>query len=149
MKGLPLAYSKDMQEDKVPTFEAFDALELSLLAMTGMVDDLEPEAHRMAAAAGAGYSTATDLADWLVRETGLPFRDAHHVTGAAVKRAEELKLDLADLPLDELVALNPNITAKVYEVLTPEASVASRVSYGGTAPSEVEKQIARWKEALA
>jgi argininosuccinate lyase len=149
MKGLPLAYGKDMQEDKVPTFEAFDALELSLLAMTGMIDDLEPEAERMAAAAGAGYSTATDLADWLVRETGLPFRDAHHVTGAAVKRAEELKLDLADLPLEELVALNPHITAKVYEVLTPQASVASRVSYGGTAPSEVKKQIARWKETLA
>ena len=149
MKGLPLAYGKDMQEDKVPTFEAFDALELSLLAMTGMIDDLEPEADRMAAAAGAGYSTATDLADWLVRETGLPFRDAHHVTGAAVKRAEELKLDLAELPLEELVALDPHITAKVYEVLTPQASVASRVSFGGTAPSEVKKQIARWKETLA
>ena len=149
MKGLPLAYGKDMQEDKVPTFEAFDALELSLLAMTGMIDDLEPEAHRMAAAAGAGYSTATDLADWLVRETGLPFRDAHHVTGAAVKRAEELGLDLADLPLAELTALNPAITDKVYDVLTPAASVASRTSYGGTAPAQVLKQIARWKEQLA
>ncbi len=149
MKGLPLAYGKDMQEDKVPTFEAFDALDLSLLAMTGMIDDLEPDTERMAAAAGAGYSTATDLADWLVRETGLPFRDAHHVTGAAVKRAEQLGLDLADLPLAELVALNPAITAKVYDVLTPAASVASRMSYGGTAPAQVLKQVARWKEALA
>jgi argininosuccinate lyase len=148
MKGLPLAYGKDMQEDKAPTFEAFDSLELSLLAMTGMIDDLEPVAERMAAAAGAGYSTATDLADWLVRETGLPFRDAHHVTGAAVKRAEDLGLDLADLPLAELTALNPGITDKVYDVLTPAASVASRMSYGGTAPAQVLKQIARWKELL-
>jgi argininosuccinate lyase len=149
MKGLPLAYGKDMQEDKVPTFEAFDALELSLLAMTGMVDDMEPDVARMAAAAGAGYSTATDLADWLVRETGLPFRDAHHVTGAAVKRAEELGVDLAELPLAELTRLNPNITERVYEVLTPEASTRSRMSYGGTAPDQVKKQIARWKELLA
>src|SRR5215217_3894821 len=98
MKGLPLAYSKDMQEDKVPTFEAFDALELSLLAMAGMVRDLEPNVERMGAAAGAGFSTATDLADWLVRKLDLPFRDAHHVTGAAVKRAEQLGVDLSDLP---------------------------------------------------
>ncbi|MET0339127.1 MAG: argininosuccinate lyase [Caulobacter sp.] len=149
MKGLPLAYSKDMQEDKVPTFEAFDALELSLLAMAGMVSDLTPNQERMAAAAGAGFSTATDLADWLVRELGLPFRDAHHVTGAAVKRCEELACDLPDLPLAELQTLNAGINEGVYSVLTPAASVASRVSYGGTAPTQVRAQIARWKEILA
>ncbi|MDO9222825.1 MAG: lyase family protein, partial [Caulobacter sp.] len=148
MKGLPLAYSKDMQEDKVPTFEAFDSLELSLLAMAGMVADLEPNRERMAAAAGAGYSTATDLADWLVRELDLPFRDAHHVTGAAVKRAEQLGVDLADLPLSELRALNPGIGADVFKVLTPAASAASRVSYGGTAPAQVRAQIKRWRDSL-
>jgi argininosuccinate lyase len=148
MKGLPLAYSKDMQEDKVPTFEAFDALELSLRAMAGMVADLEPEAGRMAAAAGAGFSTATDLADWLVRELNLPFRDAHHVTGAAVKRAETLGCELPDLPLSELQALEPRITDQIYQVLTPAQSVASRKSYGGTAPDQVRAQIQRWKEIL-
>ena len=148
MKGLPLAYSKDMQEDKVPTFEAFDALELALLAMTGMVRDLEPNTARMAAAAGAGFSTATDLADWLVRELDLPFRDAHHVTGAAVKRAEQLGVDLADLPLTELQALNQGISADVFKVLTPAASAASRVSWGGTAPDQVRAQVARWKDSL-
>ena len=148
MKGLPLTYSKDMQEDKVVTFDAFDALELSLSAMAGMVDDLQPDAARMAAAAGAGYTTATDLADWLVRELGLPFRDAHHVTGAAVRRAETLGCDLPALPLAELQGLEPRITAGVYGVLTPEASVASRTSYGGTAPDQVRAQVARWKEIL-
>ncbi len=149
MKGLPLTYSKDMQEDKVPTFEAFDSLELALLAMAGMVTDLEPNTERMAAAAGSGYSTATDLADWLVRELNLPFRQAHHLTGAAVKRAEQLGLDLPDLSLDELKALDPRITDGVYSVLTPAASAASRQSYGGTAPDQVRRQIARWKEVLA
>jgi argininosuccinate lyase len=149
MKGLPLTYSKDMQEDKVPTFEAFDALELSLLAMTGMVADLQPNVENLAKAAGAGFSTATDLADWLVRELGTPFRDAHHVTGSAVKRAEELGCDLASLPLSELQRLEPRITEGVYAVLTPEASVASRRSYGGTAPDQVRAQIERWKELLA
>jgi argininosuccinate lyase len=148
MKGLPLTYSKDMQEDKVPTFEAFDALELSLAAMAGMVADLEPVAERMAAAAGAGFSTATDLADWLVRTLDMPFREAHHVTGAAVKAAETRGCGLADLPLSELQALEPRITAGVFEVLTPEASVASRKSYGGAAPEQVRAQIARWKEML-
>jgi argininosuccinate lyase len=148
MKGLPLTYSKDMQEDKVPTFEAFDALELSLRAMAGMVADLEPNKDRMATAAGAGFSTATDLADWLVRNLGLPFRDAHHITGAAVKRAEQLGCDLAGLPLAELQALEPGITAGVYDVLSPAASVASRMSYGGTAPDQVRGQIQRWKEIL-
>jgi argininosuccinate lyase len=149
MKGLPMTYSKDMQEDKVPTFEAFDALELSLAAMAGMVADLEPDTKRMAAAAGAGFSTATDLADWLVRELGMPFRDAHHVTGAAVKRAEQLGCDLPGLPLAELQALDPRITEGVYQVLTPAASAASRTSYGGTAPEQVRLQIKRWKDILA
>ncbi|CAN7617078.1 argininosuccinate lyase [Phenylobacterium sp. LjRoot225] len=148
MKGLPLAYSKDMQEDKVPTFEAFDALELSLRAMAGMVADLAPNTERMAAAAGAGFSTATDLADWLVRELNLPFRDAHHVTGAAVKRAETLGCDLPGLPIAELQALESRIDDRIYEVLTPEASVASRKSYGGTSPDQVRAQITRWKEIL-
>ena len=148
MKGLPLTYSKDMQEDQVPTFEAFDALELSLAAMAGMIADLEPVAERMAAAAGAGFSTATDLADWLVRTLDMPFRDAHHVTGAAVKMAESLGCDLPGLPLAELQAIEPRITAAVYEVLTPEASAASRKSYGGTSPEQVRAQIVRWKEML-
>ncbi len=148
MKGLPLAYSKDMQEDKVPTFEAFDALELCLAAGAGMVADLVPDLARMAEAAGGGFSTATDLADWLVREAGTPFREAHHVTGAACRRADQLGCDLPDLPLSELQALSPAITADVYAVLTPERSVASRTSYGGTSPSEVRKQVERWKEQL-
>jgi argininosuccinate lyase len=148
MKGLPLTYSKDMQEDKVPTFEAFDALELSLLAMAGMVTDMQPNVENMKTAAGAGFSTATDLADWLVRTLDLPFRDAHHVTGAAVKRAEQLGCGLSDLPLDELQKLDARISEAVYGVLTPEASVASRVSYGGTAPDQVRAQIRRWKEIL-
>ena len=149
MKGLPLTYSKDMQEDKVPTFEAFDALDLSLAAMAGMVADMQPVVETMAKAAGAGYSTATDLADWLVRELDLPFRDAHHITGAAVRRAEQLGCDLPGLPIDELQALDPRITGGVYQVLTPAASVASRTSHGGTAPDQVRAQIKRWKEVLA
>ena len=149
MKGLPLTYSKDMQEDKVPTFEAFDALELSLRAMTGMVADLQPVVETMELAAGAGFSTATDLADWLVRTLDLPFRDAHHITGAAVKRAEQLGCDLPSMPLSDLQALEPRITDDVFKVLTPQASVASRMSYGGTAPDQVRAQIQRWKEILA
>ena len=149
MKGLPLTYSKDMQEDKVPTFEAFDALELSLAAMAGMVADLEPYRARMAAAAGAGYSTATDLADWLVRTLNLPFRDAHHITGAAVKRAEQLGVGLPELPIADLQALDARITPAIFDVLSPEASVASRTSYGGTAPDQVRAQIKRWKDILA
>jgi argininosuccinate lyase len=149
MKGLPLAYSKDMQEDKQPVFEAFDSLSLALAAMAGMVLDLEPDTERMAAAAGAGYSTATDLADWLVRTLNLPFRQAHHITGAAVKRAELLGVDLSSLPLHELQTLEPGITDDVYAVLTPAASVASRTSYGGAAPAQVRAQIQRWKERLS
>ena len=148
MKGLPLAYGKDMQEDKEPTFEAFDALELSLKAMAGMVADLKPNRQRMADAAGAGFSTATDLADWLVRKLDLPFREAHHVAGAAVKRAETLGVDLDGLPAEEFARLEPRITADVYEVLTAKASAASRSSYGGTAPDQVRARIAQWKERL-
>jgi argininosuccinate lyase len=149
MKGLPLAYSKDMQEDKPPVFEAMDALDLALTAMTAMVAALRPNTARMAEAAGWGYSTATDLADWLVREAGLPFRQAHHVTGAAVKRAESLGVDLGQLPLAELQALHAGVTEEVYKVLTPEASCASRQSFGGTAPEQVRARIADWKARLA
>ncbi|MEO8812994.1 MAG: argininosuccinate lyase [Caulobacteraceae bacterium] len=148
MKGLPLAYGKDMQEDKVPTFEAFDALALALAAMTAMVADMTPQVARMAGAAGAGHATATDLADWLVRRLGIPFRRAHRITGAIVKRASALGVELADLPLAELQAIEPGIAADVADVLTPTASAASRVSYGGTAPAQVRDQIARWKESL-
>ena len=146
MKGLPLAYSKDMQEDKPPVFEAFDALDLALRAMTGMVRDLAANTDRMRAAAGAGFSTATDLADWLVRNLNIPFRDAHHITGAAVKLAEQKGVDLAQLPLADLQNLEARITDDVYKVLTPEASAASRQSYGGAAPDQVRLQIQRWKD---
>lgn len=145
MKGLPLAYSKDMQEDKEQVFDAAESLELSLAAMTGMIGDLEVRADKMKAAAGSGYSTATDLADWLVREAGLPFRDAHHVTGRAVAMAEEKSCDLAELSLEDLQSIHSAITADIYNVLTVEASVASRKSYGGTAPDEVRKQIKWWR----
>jgi argininosuccinate lyase len=148
MKGLPLAYSKDMQEDKSPVFEAFDALDLALAAMTGMVLDLTVHEGRMAQAAGDGYATATDLADWLVRVLKTPFRQAHHIAGQAVKRAEALGVDLDRLPLAELTRLEPRITAQVFEVLSPEASAASRTSYGGTAPDQVRAQVERWKELL-
>lgn len=145
MKGLPLAYSKDMQEDKEQVFDSAESLELAIAAMTGMVRDMTIRADRMKAAAGSGYSTATDLADWLVREAGLPFRDAHHVTGHAVALAEKKGCELWELTLEELQALNPAITEKIFDVLTVEASVASRQSFGGTAPNEVRKQIAWWR----
>ncbi|CAN7528047.1 argininosuccinate lyase [Rhizobium sp. LjRoot98] len=145
MKGLPLAYSKDMQEDKEQVFDSAESLELAIAAMTGMVRDMTIRADRMKAAAGSGYSTATDLADWLVREAGLPFRDAHHVTGRAVALAEQKACELAELSLEDLQTIHPDITDKVFGVLTVEASVASRTSFGGTAPSEVRKQIAWWR----
>jgi len=148
MKGLPLAYSKDMQEDKEQVFDAADALMLALAAMTGMVSDLTPRAEAMRAAAGAGFSTATDLADWLVRELGLPFREAHHVTGALVKAAEERGVDLADLDLATMQAAHPGIGEAVRAVLGVDNSVASRTSYGGTAPVRVREQAARWRAAL-
>jgi argininosuccinate lyase len=149
MKGLPLAYSKDMQEDKATTFEAFDALDLSLQAMTGMISTMTPNVERMRASAASGFSTATDLADWLVRTLNIPFREAHHITGAAVKAAEQAGVALPDLPLATLQGIEPRITQDVFAVLTVEASVASRQSYGGTAPVRVREQIAAWKERLS
>jgi argininosuccinate lyase len=148
MKGLPLAYSKDMQEDKEQVFDAVDALMLALAAMTGMVADLAPQPERLRAAAGAGFSTATDLADWLVRRLGLPFRTAHHVTGALVRRAEARGVDLAELSLAEMQAEHAGILPEVYEVLGVDNSVASRASYGGTAPERVRAEVRRWREAL-
>lgn len=148
MKGLPLAYSKDMQEDKEQVFDAAESLELSIAAMTGMIGDMTVNTASMRKAAGSGFSTATDLADWLVRELGLPFRDAHHVTGAAVAAAEKKGVDLSGLSLDELKAIHPDINDGVYAVLTVDASVASRKSYGGTAPDQVRFQIAEWKKRV-
>ena len=146
MKGLPLAYQKDMQEDKLPVFEAADALELCLAACEGMVRDMRPQVERLRQAAARGYSTATDLADWLVRALGMPFRQAHHATGAIVKRAETLGLTLAELPLGELQAIEPAITNSVYDVLDIDRSVASRNSYGGTAPERVRAAVAAARE---
>jgi argininosuccinate lyase len=148
MKGLPLAYSKDMQEDKEPLFDALDTLGLVISAMTGMVDDLTADTEAMRAAAAGGYSTATDLADWLVRELGLPFREAHHITGQIVARAEAGNIALADVPLADMQEIEPRITDQVFSVLSVEASAASRISFGGTAPSEVRKQIDWWKKTL-
>jgi len=142
VKGLPVAYAKDLQEDKAPVFEAADTLELALAATAGMVLDLEVDASAMRRVAASGFSTATDLADWLVRVLGLPFREAHHVTGALVKRAEALGKDLADLPLAEMRQLEPRITQGVYDVLTVENSVKSRTSFGGTAPENVRAAAA-------
>jgi len=149
MKGLPLAYGKDMQEDKEPVFDAAETWALSLAAMAGMVRDLRPDTERMRRFAGSGFATATDLADWLVRVLRLPFREAHHVTGRLVAMAEAKGVDLAGLSLDEMRAVQPAITEDVFGVLTVDASVASRGSYGGTAPANVAAQAARWLEALA
>jgi argininosuccinate lyase len=148
MKGLPLAYSKDMQEDKEATFDAIASLRLALLAMTGMVGDLEPVEETMRAAAGRGYSTATDLADWLVRELKMPFRDAHHVTGAIVKAAEDKGLELENVPLAVMQAIEPRISNGVYSVLSVENSVKSRKSYGGTSPQNVAKMARAWARRL-
>ncbi len=143
MKGLPLAYSKDMQDDKPPVFEAHDLVGLCLAAMTGMVESATFRTDRMRAVADAGFATATDLADWLVREAGLPFREAHHVTGRVVARAEALGCKLAAMPIEELTAIDARITPAVFDVLSIDASVASRRSYGGTAPERVREAIAR------
>ena len=137
-----------MQEDKEQVFDAADTLELCLAAMTGMIGDMTANRPALEAAAAAGFSTATDLADWLVRAAGLPFREAHHVTGALVKRAEALGCDLPDLPLAEMQAAHPAITAEVFAVLGVHNSVASRVSHGGTAPAQVRAQITRWRSEL-
>ncbi len=148
MKGLPLTYSKDMQEDKEGVFDAAETLELCLAAMTGMIADMTVNEDAMRSAAGSGYSTATDLADWLVREVGLPFREAHHITGRAVAMAEEKMCDLAELALEDLQSIHESITEGVYDVLTVDASVASRTSYGGTSPANVREQIEYWRERL-
>ena len=148
MKGLPLAYSKDMQDDKPPVFEAAGLLALSIAAMTGMVAESEFRTERMRQAAELGYATATDLADWLVREADIPFREAHHITGAAVKRAEADGVALDQLPLEVLQAIDSRIDERVYQALSIDASVASRASYGGTAPDQVKAQVARAKSRL-
>ncbi len=148
MKGLPLAYSKDMQEDKEQVFDAADNWMLALAAMDGMVRDMTANRESLAAAAGSGFSTATDLADWCVRALNMPFRDAHHVTGALVALAEKELCDLPDLTLEQLKSVHNEITQDVYSVLTVQASVASRTSYGGTAPVQVLAQVARWREVL-
>ncbi|MDA9088498.1 argininosuccinate lyase [Amylibacter sp.] len=149
MKGLPLAYSKDMQEDKEQVFDASDSLMLALAAMTGMVSDMKPNIASLESAASSGFSTATDLADWLVRDLGMPFREAHHITGALVAKAEEKGCDLPDLSLKEMQKVNEKINADIFNFLGVQNSVASRQSYGGTAPKQVRKQIARWREVLS
>ena len=149
MKGLALTYSKDMQEDKEQTFDAADTLILGLAAMTGMVSDMAANREGLKAAAASGFSTATDLADWLVRALSLPFRDAHHVTGTLVAMAEKQGCDLPDLSLEQMQSVHGGITAEVFAVLGVENSVRSRTSYGGTSPVRVAEQIARWKAALA
>jgi argininosuccinate lyase len=138
MKGLPMAYAKDMQEDKEPVFDATEAITLCLAATA-----------RMAALAGSGFSTATDLADWLARVLNMPFRDAHHVTGRIVALAESRNLDLSDVPLAEMQNIEPRISQALYDVLTVASSVASRTSYGGTAPANVAAAAAKWLEALS
>jgi argininosuccinate lyase len=149
MKGLPLAYAKDMQEDKEPVFAATDAAALCLAACDGMVRDMTANTRQMRALAGSGYSTATDIADWLVRVLKVPFRTAHHVTGRLVARAEAQNIGLAELTLAEMQAEEPGITQDIYSVLSVDASIASRTSLGGTAASNVMAQAARWLDALA
>src|SRR6186713_1689005 len=148
MKGLPLAYQKDMQEDKQGAMEAFSALALAIRAMTGMVLDLVPDEVRMKVAAGEGYATATDLADWLVRTLKMPFRDAHHVTGRIVGLASKQGVALHELPLQAMQEVEPRITAQALDVLSVEASVKSRTSYGGTAPKNVASQAKAWLKRL-
>lgn len=148
MKGLPLTYSKDMQEDKEQVFDAADNLMLAFAALSGMVADMSAQPDNLKLAAASGFSTATDLADWLVRELGLPFRDAHHVTGSLVALAEGKGIDLPDLTLADMQSVHSGITEAVFDFLGVANSVASRTSFGGTAPSEVRKQIALWKDRI-
>ena len=148
MKGLPLTYSKDMQEDKEPAFDAFDNMSLAIAAATGMVKDMVPNAEEMRKAAATGFSTATDLADWLVRTLKMPFREAHHVTGSLVAMAEAEGCDLPELPLKRMQSVEPRISKDVYKVLTVENSVASRVSFGGTSPKNVKREAKRWLKIL-
>ena len=149
MKGLPLAYQKDMQEDKEGAMDALSALSLSIAAVTGMVRDLSPDVPRMRKAAGEGYATATDLADWLVRTLKMPFRDAHHVTGKIVALAAKENVPLHRLPLDAMRKVEPKITEEVFGVLSVENSVRSRTTLGGTAPRNVRIQANRWLKRLA
>jgi len=149
MKGLPLAYCKDMQEDKEPVFDALEALALCVTATAGMAGDMKVNSDALRRAAGAGYATATDLADWLVREADLPFREAHHVTGAVVSLAEKKGVRLDELTLDDMRGIDPRITDGVFSVLGVDESVRSRASYGGTAPERVRQQAERWQHALA
>ena len=149
MKGLPLAYSKDMQDDKPPVFEAHDLIGLSIAAMTGMIETVTFRTDRMRALAESGFATATDLADWLVREANVPFREAHHITGRAVAAAESAGTPLANLPIETLKAIDARIDERVYAVLTVDASVASRKSHGGTAPDQVRARIAQARKEQA
>jgi argininosuccinate lyase len=149
MKGLPLAYQKDMQEDKEGTMDALSALQLSIAAMTGMVRDMVPDAGRMRRAADDGYATATDLADWLVSELGMPFREAHHATGRIVAKAASDQVPLHQLSLEAMRTIEPRITKDVFAILSVENSVKSRASYGGTAPKHVRRQAAKWLKMLA
>jgi argininosuccinate lyase len=148
MKGLPLAYSKDMQDDKEPVFDGRDLLLLSLEALAGMIETIRFVPERMRACAAQGYSTATDLADWLVREADVPFREAHHITGRAVKAAEEQGCELAELSIEDLRAIDERIDERVFDVLSVDASVRSRKSYGGTAPERIREQIKAARERL-
>jgi argininosuccinate lyase len=146
MKGLPLTYSKDMQEDKEAVFATFDTLELCLAAMTGMVKDIKPDAARMKASASAGFTTATDIADWVTQNLNVPFRESHHITGRIVKMAEGKGCELAELTLEDMQLVEPRITQDIFRVLTPEASAASRTSFGGTAPANVTAQVKAARE---
>ncbi len=148
IKALPLAYAKDLQDDKRLTFEAFDTFNLCVRAMTGMIETIRFKPDAMRAAAAKGFSTATDLADWLVRELGLPFREAHHITGTLVAKAEEKSCDLAELSLADMQAVHADIAQSVFDVLTVEASASSRTSYGATSPVRVAEQVAQWKQRL-
>jgi argininosuccinate lyase len=148
MKALPLAYAKDLQNDKAPLFDAHDLLMLSLAAMTGMIETSRFDAERMRSAAEAGHPTATDLADWLVREAGMPFREAHHITGRAVRLADERGVPLWRLPIEALREVDERIGPGVFAVLSPEASVKSRTSFGGTAPANVSKRVEAAKKVL-
>jgi len=149
LKGLPMTYGKDMQEDKEGTFDALANLSLCVAAMAGMVRDMTPNAARMKVSAGAGHATATDLADWLVRTLGIPFREAHHVTGRIVHLADEKGVALHQLTLADMQGIEPRISQDIFQVLSVERSARSRVSFGGTAPSEVRKQAKRWLKRLA
>ena len=148
MKGLPLTYSKDMQEDKEQVFDAIENMELALAAMSGMVRDMLPNRAQMKAAAATGFSTATDLADWLVQKLKMPFRDAHHISGRIVALAEKKNVLLSELSLGELQSVHGAINSSVFKVLSVEASVKSRTSFGGTAPANVSRQAKRWLKIL-